>query len=278
MHLATQINKSPVILPPLARNSKFNDADYLACMCHEIGTPLAAIVGLSHILANVDCSPDKKKECAVMLNESSAMLMGLMKNMLDSSKLEAGMIEIENIEFDLAKVVREVAHIITPKAEAKGLNLYVHIGQVPATMTGDPLRIQQIVINLLSNAVKFTDAGDIRLDVQALPDTNVGYRVRIAVTDTGIGMEPQQLARIFDKYAQADSTTARKYGGTGLGLTISRELAQMMGGDILVESTPGKGSCFTAQVTPAGSCNSAPSGNPTRSNSCLAPPYIKKGV
>ncbi|MFZ4125019.1 MAG: sensor histidine kinase [Rickettsiales bacterium] len=246
MHLATQINELPAILPPQVRHSKFNDADYLACMCHEIGTPLTAIVGLSHILANVECSAEKKKECAVMLNESSTMLIGLMKNMLDSSKLEAGMIEIESIEFDLAKVVREVAHIITPKAEAKGLNLYVHIGQVPATMTGDPLRIQQIVINLLSNAVKFTSAGDIRLDVQALPDTNGGYRVRIAVTDTGIGMDPQQLARIFDKYAQADSTTARKYGGTGLGLTISRELAQMMGGDILVESTEGKGSCFTA--------------------------------
>ncbi len=183
---------------------------------------------------------------SMMLNESSAMLMGLMKNMLDSSKLNAGMIEVENIEFELAKVVREVAHIITPKAEAKGLNLYVHIGQVPATMIGDPLRIQQIVINLLSNAVKFTNAGDIRLDLQALPDTNGGYRVRIAVTDTGIGMDPQQLARIFDKYAQADSNTSRKYGGTGLGLTISRELAQMMGGDILVKSTPGIGSCFTA--------------------------------
>jgi len=245
MPLANKINELPAILPTLARNSKFNDADYLACMCHEIGTPLTAIVGLSHILANVECSPEKTKECAVMLNESSSMLMGLMKNMLDSSKLEAGMIEIENIEFDLAKVVREVAHIITPKAEAKGLNLYVHVGQVPASMTGDPLRIQQIVLNLLSNAVKFAEAGDIRLDVQALPDASGGWRVRIAVADGGIGIAPEKAAQIFDKYVQADSTTSRKYGGTGLGLTISRELAQMMGGDILVESTPGIGSCFT---------------------------------
>jgi signal transduction histidine kinase len=246
MLLATQINELPIIMPPLARHSKLNDADYLAVMCHEIGTPLTAIVGLSHIIANVDCSADKKKECAVMLNESSAMLIGLMKNMLDSSRLDAGMIEIENIAFDLSKVVREVAHIIAPKAEAKGLNLYVHIGQMPAIMTGDPLRIQQIVINLLSNAIKFTAVGDIHLEAQALPDTKGAYHVRMTVTDTGIGMEPQQAARIFDKYAQADSTTARKYGGTGLGLTISRELAQMMGGDILVESTPGKGSRFTA--------------------------------
>ena len=251
MYKANKINSLSDIPPKSVRQSKFSNLDYLACMCHEIGTPLAAIAGLSHIIANVECSPEKKKECAIMLGESSAMLMGLMKNMLDASKLEAGMIEIENIEFDLAKVVREVAHIITLKAEAKGLNLYIHMGPMPKVMKGDPLRIQQIVINLLSNAIKFTDAGDIRLDVQALPDTHEGYRVRIAVTDTGIGMKPEQLARIFDKYAQGDSTTARNYGGTGLGLTISRELARMMGGDILVESAPGRGSCFTALLRSA---------------------------
>lgn len=246
MHLATQINGLPDILPSQIQHSKFNDADYLACMCHEIGTPLTAIVGLSHILANIDCSPQKKQECAVMLNESSTMLMGLMKNILDSSKLDAGMIEIENIEFDLAKVLREMAHIITPKVEGKGLKLHLNFGKMPATMTGDPLRIQQIVLNLLSNAIKFTDVGDIILEVQAFSDDNGGYQLRISVTDSGIGIEPKQLAHIFDKYAQANSTTSRKYGGTGLGLTISRELAQMMGGDILVESTLGIGSCFTA--------------------------------
>lgn len=226
--------------------SKFNDADYLVFMCHEIGTPLTAIVGLSHILANVNCSPEKKQECAIMLNESSAMLMGLMKNMLDSSKLEAGMIEIENIEFDLAKVIREAAHIILPKAEAKGIELFVHVGQMPISMIGDPLRIQQIVVNLLSNAVKFTNAGYVRLDAQALPDVNGRWRARIAVTDTGIGMSPQQAAGIFDKYKQAEASTSRNYGGTGLGLTICRELAQLMQGDIQVESTLGMGSCFTA--------------------------------
>lgn len=181
-----------------------------------------------------------------MLNESSAMLMGLMKNMLDSSKLEAGMIEIENTEFNLAKVVREAAHIILPKAEAKGIELFVHLGRMPESMMGDPTRIQQIVLNLLSNAVKFTNEGYVRLDAQALPDVSGRWRVRIAVTDTGIGISPQQASRIFDKYKQADSSTSRKYGGTGLGLTISRELAQLMQGDIQVESTLGMGSCFTA--------------------------------
>lgn len=248
MHSITQSNKVSKISPPLARHSKFNDADYLACMCHEIGTPLTAIVGLSHVLANVDCSPREKKECAVMLNESSTLLMGLMKSLLDSSKLDAGMIEIEHIVFDLTKTVREAAHIIAPKAKAKGLNFTVHIGQMPAALIGDPLRIQQIVLNLLNNAIKFTDKGDIHLDMQASPDSNGGYQVHIAVTDTGIGIAPQNMARIFDKYTQADASTSRKYGGAGLGLVISRAFAQMIGGDILVESIVGKGSCFTAML------------------------------
>lgn len=249
MNLAVHNKDFPAILTAGEPYSKFNDADYLAFMCHEIGTPLTAIVGLSHILANVQCSPEKKQECAIMLNESSNMLMGLMKNMLDSSKLEAGMIEIENTEFDLAKIIREAAHIILPQAEAKGIELFVHLGQMPESMMGDPIRIQQIVLNLLSNAVKFTNAGYVRLDAQALPDVGGRWRVRIAVTDTGIGMSPQQASRIFDKYKQADSSTSRKYGGTGLGLTISRELAQLMQGDIQVESTLGMGSCFTAWLS-----------------------------
>jgi len=139
----------------------------------------------------------------------------------------------------------EAVHIITPKAEEKGLNLYVTTGQIPEFMIGDSLRIRQIVVNLVSNAVKFTDAGCVSLDVQAVPDAE-GWQLRITVTDTGIGMSPEQSARIFNKYEQADASTTRKYGGTGLGLTICRDLAQMMGGDILVESTPGMGSCFTA--------------------------------
>jgi signal transduction histidine kinase len=168
-----------------------------------------------------------------------------MKNMLDSAKMEAGKVELEEIHFDPAAAVMEAVHIITPKAEEKGLNLYVTTGQIPENMIGDPLRIRQIILNLLSNAVKFTDAGCISLDVQAVHDAR-GWQLRIAVTDTGIGMSPAQLARIFNKYEQADKSTTRKYGGTGLGLTICRDLAQMMCGDILVESTPGMGSCFTA--------------------------------
>jgi len=245
MNLVMRNADFPTILAVEAPYSKFGDADYLAMMCHEIGTPLTAIIGLSHILANVDCSPQKKKECAIMLNDSTSMLMGLMKNMMDSAKMEAGKVELEEIHFDLAGAVMEAVHIITPKAEEKGLNLYVTTGQIPEFIIGDPLRIRQIVVNLVSNAVKFTDAGCVSLDVQAVPDAE-GWQLRITVTDTGIGMSPEQSTRIFNKYEQADTSTTRKYGGTGLGLTICRDLAQMMGGDILVESTPGMGSSFTA--------------------------------
>jgi len=245
MNLVMRNADFPAILAVEAPYSKFEDADYLAMMCHEISTPLNAIIGLSHILANVDCSPQKKKECAAMLNDSSTMLIGLMRNMLDSAKMQAGKVELEEIPFDPIAAVMQATHIITPKAEEKGLNLYVTAGQIPSSLMGDPLRIRQIVVNLLSNAVKFTEAGCVSLEVQAVPDAS-GWQLRIAVADTGVGMSPQQLERIFNKYEQADISTTRKYGGTGLGLTICRDLAHMMGGDILVESTPGMGSRFTA--------------------------------
>ena len=249
MNLAVRNTALPTILDAGQSSSKFNDADYLAFMCHEIRTPLTAIVGLSHILANTECSAQKQQECAIMLNETSNMLMGLMKNMLDSSKLETGMIEMENIKFDLADIVRQAAHIMLPKAEAKGIELRVHIGQMPKSMMGDPTRIQQIILNLLGNAVKFTNIGYVQLEAQALPDANGCLKLSIAVKDTGIGMSPQQAAQIFDKYKQADASTNRRYGGTGLGLTISRELAWLMQGDIQVESTLGMGSWFTALLS-----------------------------
>jgi signal transduction histidine kinase len=245
MNLTVHNAKFPPISTGAITYSKLADADYLAMMCHDIATPLSAIIGLTHILANEQCSPQKKNECVAMLNDSSAMIMGLMKNMLDLAKIESGRFELEEIHFDLAASVMAAAHIITPKAEEKGLNLYVTIGQFPQYMVGDSLRIRQIILNLLSNAVKFTHSGCISLDVQAVPDAT-GWQLRIAVTDTGMGMTPPQMARIFNKYEQADQSITRNYGGTGLGLTICRDLAQMMGGDILVESTPGMGSCFTA--------------------------------
>lgn len=225
---------------------------YFACMCHEIRTPLTAILGVSQILLSPLCPPEKQGQCVEALRDSALMLKELIDDMLDNSRLEAGMMELEPAPFDFTRIVHEAIHIVTPKAEEKGLHLYAHVARIPTMLVGDAMRIRQIALNLLSNAVKFTDHGYIRLDAQAVADIDGGWSLRFAVTDTGIGIAPECQERIFDKYAQAELSTSRKYGGTGLGLTISRELARMMDGDIMVESAQGKGSRFTALLRLAG--------------------------
>jgi signal transduction histidine kinase len=245
MNLAVS-NSFSDIIPAKAPRSRFEDVGYLDFMCHEIGTPLSAIIGLSHILTNVDCSIEKKKECAEMLRNSSSMLMGLMKNMLDTSKIEAGMIKIESIDFDLLKVVQEAVQIVSLKAAEKGLDLKVNIEDgFPKQYLGDPLRMCQILVNLLSNAIKFTEKGAITISVSTKLELNGRNQLCIAVSDTGIGMSEDELANIFSKYTQANSTISRKYGGTGLGLSICRDLAQLMQGDVSVESQLNVGSVFT---------------------------------
>jgi len=249
MRLVSQIKGFPAIIPSESPHSKFEDTDYLAIMCHEIGTPLTAIIGLSHILSDMECSPEKKKLCAEMLRDSSNMLMELMRKMLDSSRMDAGMIEIEDIDFDLVKLVQEAVHIIAIKAAEKGLELRVHItNRVPPQWVGDPLRIRQILLNLLSNAVKFTETGHVALYVNAKLDRHGNDQLCITVADTGIGMETDSLKKIFGKYTQADSSISRKHGGTGLGLSISQDLAHLMHGDIAVKSWPGMGSHFVVTL------------------------------
>ena len=248
-HAAKQTTELPSIATPETTLSKFNDADYLAMMCHEISTPLAAIVGLSRILSNIEYSARNRIECSEMLRDSSNMLTGLMRNMLDCSKLNAGMMELEMIRFDLAQIVREAGNIIALKIAEKGLNSHVHFApDLPLHYLGDPLRIQQILLNLLSNAVKFTEKGDITLHVHASIDENGIEQLCITVKDTGIGIAKEQLHAIFGKYVQANTSISRTYGGTGLGLCISYELARLMQGTIKVKSRAGKGSDFTLML------------------------------
>lgn len=244
MQVITQVKTYPNVSQPIRPYSRFNDADYLAVMCHEIGTPLNAIIGLSRILADVECSPRKKQECSEMLRDSSNMLMELMKNMLDYSKIDSGMLEIEDINFDLSRVMQEAANIIASKAQEKGVALHVHIEKCPRQFIGDPLRMRQIILNLLSNAVKFTEKGNVTLYVNVTRDEYGNDKLCITVADTGIGMSEDSLEKIFGKYAQANSSISRQYGGTGLGLSISQELAHMMNGNITVKSWPGMGSHF----------------------------------
>ena len=245
MQKVTHITEYYGVTAAAAPQLKFEDADYLAFMCHEIGTPLAAIIGLSHILSDIDCSVQKKAECAQMLRDSSNVLTGLMKNMLDSSKIGAGMLEIENINFDLHGLIREAAHIVAIKALEKGLDLHVNIADgLPAECIGDPLRISQILLNLLSNAIKFTEKGHITIYVSAQIHPDGHDQLRITVADTGAGICKESLDKIFNKYTQANSSISRKYGGTGLGLSISQNLANLMHGEITVRSWPGIGSRF----------------------------------
>ncbi len=184
-------------------------------------------------------------ECAEMLRDSSAMLLELMKNMLDTSKLNAGMMEIEHIQFDLAKMVQSAVHIIATSAAEKGLDLQVHLAAgLPEHCIGDPLRISQILLNLLGNAVKFTEKGSVTLYVAVGIGADGTEQLCITVADTGVGISEKGREKIFTKYMQENSSISRNYGGTGLGLTISQDLAHLMHGTIVVKSWPGMGSHF----------------------------------
>jgi signal transduction histidine kinase len=175
-----------------------------------------------------------------MLRDSSQLLMTLMNNMLDSSKLAEGMMDIEHIRFDLTEVIQKTVHIIAIKAAEKGLNLFIHINNsLPKAFIGDPLRISQILLNLLGNAIKFTNAGQIGLYVNAKKRPDGKYDVSIAVADSGIGIKEEVIGTIFDRYKQADASISRTFGGTGLGLSISQDLAQLMHGYITVKSRVG---------------------------------------
>jgi len=256
MHLAAQAKEFPAssfltdfpITNSLVTNSppsRLKDTDFLMAICHEIRTPLSAIIGLANILASPDCNPKRRGECAAMLNDSSNMLVGLLNDLLDSSKIHAGKMEVEHIRFDILKVIRSALNIISTKASAKGLNLQMSIGNnVPAECMGDPLRLSQILLNLLSNAVKFTEKGYVMLYVNVVTGLDGADQLSITIVDTGIGIRQDQLERNFGQYAQSHSGISRHYGGTGLGLSISRDLAHLMRGDITVKSWPGIGSHF----------------------------------
>jgi signal transduction histidine kinase len=231
-------------IPELKR--KFVNTDYFASVCHEIRTPLNAIVGLASILASPNMPVTKQKECARMLQDSSNMLSELLNDLLDSFKIDNSAMSLEHITFDLAKVLEEARNILTVKAKQKGLDIHLQIDKdTPTLYVGDPLRIRQILLNLLSNAVKFTHNGVISIHMAEQATWGGFCEVCITVADCGIGIEKEKLGNIFDKYIQADTSVSREYGGTGLGLFISQELAHLMKGNITVKSWPQMGSHFT---------------------------------
>ncbi|MES2724440.1 MAG: ATP-binding protein [Pseudomonadota bacterium] len=218
---------------------------FLALMSHELRTPMNGVLGMAHALKQTRL--DERQGAQVeMLIRSGDGLMAILNDILDVSKIEAGKLELEEIAFDLTEVGARVIDLWRETASAKGVELSYELAPgAPRWLAGDPNRIRQIMLNLVSNALKFTEAGEVRLSVRpviAQGDDTACFE--IAVSDTGIGITPEQQARLFHAFAQADAATTRKFGGTGLGLAICRQLTDLMGGGIMVESEPGRGSVF----------------------------------
>ncbi|MDE2372515.1 MAG: response regulator [Burkholderiales bacterium] len=221
---------------------------FLTTMSHEIRTPLNAVVGFASLLRKRILDPGQR-DWATKILASSQHLLAIINDILDLSKIESGKFELLDETFTIGIVVDAVLRLQEQPARAKGLRLSAEIDPALAgPWRGDPMRLRQALLNLVANAVKFTAAGSVRVHVRRLGDTEAGARLRFEVEDTGIGIEPATLARLFQPFQQADSSTTREYGGTGLGLAITRRLAQLMGGDTGVESQPGVGSRFWFDV------------------------------
>ncbi|ODS69848.1 MAG: hypothetical protein ABS38_03985 [Acidovorax sp. SCN 68-22] len=219
-------------------------SDFLANMSHEIRTPMNAIIGMSHLALQTPLDA-RQRNYVEKAHRSAVGLLGLINDVLDFSKIEAGKMTLEQTEFLLDDVMDQLSNLIGLKTEDKGLELLFQIApDTPAGLVGDPLRLGQVLVNLGSNAAKFTEHGEVVIGIETTADDETGVELHFWVRDTGIGMTPEQCAKLFQPFSQADSSTTRRYGGTGLGLAISRTLVELMGGRIWVESVPGQGSEF----------------------------------
>jgi len=219
-------------------------SNFLANMSHEIRTPMNAILGLGHLIMMTELT-SKQRDYLTKINNSAQALLGIINDILDFSKIEAGKLEMEFVDFDLDEVLDNVADVIGLKAAEKNLELLVDSRpNLETGLIGDPLRLGQILINLVNNSVKFTESGEITIRITEAEQIEDKVKLAFAVEDTGIGMTKEHCGKLFQAFSQADTSTTRKFGGTGLGLTISKRLVEIMGGEIGVDSIPGKGSTF----------------------------------
>ena len=220
-------------------------SEFLANMSHEIRTPMNAIMGMAHLAMKTDLTA-KQYDYLQKVDISAKSLLGIINDILDFSKIEAGKLDLEAVDFQLEDTLDNISTLVGIKTQEKGLELLFKTDpSVPTALVGDPLRLGQILINLSNNALKFTDSGEIVVSTELIQKDDTRVTLKFSVQDTGIGMTAEQAAKLFQPFMQADSSTTRKYGGTGLGLTISKRLAEMMGGKIWVESEQGRGSTFS---------------------------------
>jgi signal transduction histidine kinase len=227
-----------------AREATEMKSQFLANMSHEIRTPMNAILGMTAIAME---TPDREEQQEYLndVMRSGESLLSLLNDILDFSKIEAGQLTFDLLDFDPMEVAQGVCSLLSEVARAKGLELLTRVPErAPGQVRGDPARLRQALVNLVGNAVKFTAKGSVELKVTVEAESERSLTLRFAVTDTGVGISEEAQRRIFESFVQADGSVSRKYGGTGLGLSISKQLIAKMGGELRVESAPGRGSTF----------------------------------
>ena len=233
----------------IAENSNVAKSEFLANMSHEIRTPLTSILGFTEILVENLTEPENI-DAANTVMENGRYLLDLINDILDLSRIESGKLEVENIECSPRQIVADVASLMNIRAKAKGLPLKVEFdGQIPTSIHTDPTRLRQILINVVGNAIKFTESGSIRILVRFLNDGDAAPKLQFDVVDSGIGIPADKLENIFQPFTQADGSMTRRFGGSGLGLSISSRLTELLDGEIAVTSTVGQGSTFSVTIS-----------------------------